>query len=121
MSKKILMVDDTAIYRTQMQLFLSLYKFQVFLAVDGLDALKKMENETFDLVISDVEMPNMNGFELLASIKRKNASMPVIMLTTLDKDVHIEKAKKLGADFYIVKPFTKEKIEEALKSIGFSI
>ena len=55
------------------------------------------------------------------SFEQKNASMPVIMLTTLDKDVHIEKAKKLGADFYIVKPFTKEKIEEALKSIGFSI
>ena len=52
MSKKILMVDDTAIYRTQMQLFLSLYKFQVFLAVDGLDALKKMENETFDYIMN---------------------------------------------------------------------
>ncbi len=113
------MVDDTAIYRTQMQMFLSLYKFDVFIAVDGLDALKKMEHETYDLIISDIEMPNMNGFELLSTIKKKTPKMPVIMLTTLDKEVLIEKAKKLGADFYIVKPFTKEKIDDALKELLF--
>ena len=123
MSNKILMVDDTPIYRSQMQMFLSIYKFTVFTAVDGLDALKKIESDSlakpFDLVITDVEMPNMNGFELLATLKKKYPKLPVIMLTTLEKESHMQKAEKLGADFYIVKPFSKEKIDEALDKIGF--
>ena len=119
MSKKILVVDDTAVYRTQMKMFLTMYNFEVDVAIDGLDALKKMELNTYDFVFSDVEMPNMNGFELLSSIKRKYPQVPVCMLTTLDKEVHIEKAKTLGAKFYIVKPFSKDKIDKALTAIGF--
>jgi two-component system chemotaxis sensor kinase CheA len=117
------MVDDTPIYRSQMQMFLSIYKFEVFTAVDGLDALKKLEADSlakpFDLVITDVEMPNMNGFELLATLKKKYPKLPVIILTTLEKESHIQKAEKLGSDFYIVKPFSKGKIDEALGKIGF--
>lgn len=123
MSKKILMVDDTLIYRSQMQMFLTMYKFEVFTAIDGFDALKKLEADSlakpFDLIITDVEMPNMNGFELLATIKKKYPKIPVIILTTLEKENHIQRAEKLGADFYIVKPFSKEKIDEALTKIGF--
>ena len=114
MKKKVLIVDDIAMYRNMLQMFLTFAKFDCVLAVDGLDALRKLEKDKFDLVISDVEMPNMNGFELLVNIKKKLPSLPVIMLTTLDNTVYIDKARKLGASHYIVKPYTKEKIEAAL-------
>ena len=91
------------------------------LAEDGLEAKKLLENENFDLVVSDIEMPNMNGFELLSFIKKseKHKGTPVIMLSSLDSPDVLDKCKKLGAVSYMVKPFTKEKFEAALSPLGF--
>jgi CheY-like chemotaxis protein len=85
-----------------------------------LKALKFIDANQYDLIFSDIEMPNMNGYELLSRIRRsvKNSKTPVVMLSTLDKPEEIAKAKKLGANHYIVKPFTTEKMFQALKVAG---
>ena len=118
--RSVLVVDDVEQNRRAVKTFLFFCHFEATLASDGLEARKILESRSFDLVVSDIEMPNMNGFELLASIRKSPAhgKTPVIMLSTLDTPEVQERCKRLGANSYIVKPFTKEKFDAALKAIG---
>lgn len=117
--KQVLIVDDMEKNRSAIKTFLFFLHFNATLAVDGLEAKKILETGKFDLIVSDIEMPNMNGFELLTFIKRSavHKDVPVIMLSTLDTPDVIERCKKLGASSYIIKPFTKEKFETALAAL----
>lgn len=119
-TKRVLIVDDVEQNRRAVSTFLYFFRFRATLAADGLEARALLEKEAFDLVVSDIEMPNMNGFELLAFIKKSPTfgKTPVIMLSTLDTPEVQERCRKIGANAYIVKPFTKDKFETALKSIG---
>jgi two-component system chemotaxis response regulator CheY len=121
--KRVLIADDMEQNRKSIKAFLFFLHFDAILAEDGLAAKKILETEKFDLVVSDIEMPNMNGFELLTFIKRSpvHKDVPVIMLSTLDSPEVQERCRKIGASSYIVKPFTKEKFETALKSIGMAV
>lgn len=88
-------------------------------AEDGAVALSMMQNNKFDFVVSDINMPNMNGFDLLASIK-KDASLkhiPVLMVTAEARKEDIVRAAQDGAAGYIVKPFTKATLEEKVQKI----
>ncbi len=118
--KQVLIVDDVEQNRKSIKTFLYFLHFDATLASDGLEAKKILETSHFDLIVSDIEMPNMNGFELLAFIKKAPAhkSTPMVMLSTLDSPEVLDRCKKLGAGSYIVKPFTKEKFETALASLG---
>lgn len=115
-----LIVDDMEQNRKAVRTFLFFLHFDTTLVADGLEAKKALESASFDLVVSDIEMPNMNGFELLAYIKRTPSlkALPVIMLSTLDSPEVTERCAKLGASSYIVKPFTKEKFEASLSKLG---
>jgi CheY-like chemotaxis protein len=117
--KQVLIVDDMEINRNAIKTFLFFLKFDATLAVDGLEAKKLLETKTYDLIVSDIEMPNMNGFELLAFVKKSSVhkNIPMIMLSTLDSPEVMERCKKLGASSYIVKPFTKDKFETALSGL----
>lgn len=88
-------------------------------AEDGVAALAKLKGGGFDFVISDINMPNMNGFELLAQIRAEPAlkSLPVLMVTAEAKKEDIVTAAQAGASGYIVKPFTKATLEEKLLKI----
>jgi two-component system chemotaxis response regulator CheY len=89
-------------------------------AEDGLAALQKLRSGIhFDFVVSDINMPNMNGFELLASIKgdEKLKHLPVLMVTAEARKEDIVAAAQGGAAGYIVKPFTKATLEEKLTHI----
>ena len=88
-------------------------------AADGQDALKKLRAGAFDIVVTDVNMPNMNGLELLTKIRADDAlkSLPVLMITAEAKKEDIIKAAQAGASGYIVKPFTKATLEEKLAKI----
>jgi len=83
-------------------------------AEDGIAALQKLRASRFDFVVSDINMPNMNGFELLAEIKKddKLKHLPVLMVTAEARKEDIVLAAKNGAAGYIVKPFTKATLEE---------
>lgn len=118
--KKVLVVDDMEMNVNLVKSFLTILGFDVLTASDGMAGLEVLKANPVDLVFSDVEMPNMNGFEFLRNIKKTNPSLPVIMLTTLDKQEHLDRAEKLGASAYIVKPFTAEKVKAALSKAGLA-
>jgi len=88
-------------------------------AEDGAAALAKLKGGNFDFVVSDINMPNMNGFELLSQIKADAATkhLPVLMVTAEAKKEDIVTAAQAGAAGYIVKPFTKATLEEKVNKI----
>jgi len=88
-------------------------------AEDGAAALAKLKGGAFDFVVSDINMPNMNGFELLSQIKADAAikHLPVLMVTAEAKKEDIVTAAQAGAAGYIVKPFTKATLEEKVNKI----
>ncbi|MBK7655633.1 MAG: response regulator [Betaproteobacteria bacterium] len=88
-------------------------------AEDGVAALQKLRNGRFDFVVSDINMPNMNGFQLLAQIKSddKLKHLPVLMVTAEARKEDIVAAAQGGAAGYIVKPFTKATLEDKIANI----
>ena len=88
-------------------------------AEDGVVALHKLRNSHFDFVVTDINMPNMNGFQLLAEIKKddKLKHLPVLMVTAEARKEDIVAAAQGGAAGYIVKPFTKATLEEKVTLI----
>ncbi|MFP8779455.1 chemotaxis response regulator CheY [Hydrogenophaga sp. RWCD_12] len=88
-------------------------------AEDGAVALNKLRNGNFNFVVSDINMPNMNGFQLLAEIKKDEAlkHLPVLMVTAEARKEDIVMAAQGGAAGYIVKPFTKATLEDKLANI----
>ena len=88
-------------------------------AEDGQVALNMLKNNRFDFVVSDINMPNMNGFELLAQIKADETlkHLPVLMVTAEARKEDIVRAAQEGAAGYIVKPFTKATLEEKVQKI----
>ncbi len=102
---RILVVDDSITTRTLEKGILESNGHHVSLAVDGLDALSRLQVENFDLVISDVEMPRMDGFTLVGEIKRhpKFSKIPVIMVTSLENIEDQQRGLSLGANAYVLK------------------
>ena len=88
-------------------------------AEDGTVALNMLRNTKFDFVVSDINMPNMNGFELLAEVKKDESlkHLPVLMVTAEARKEDIVRAAQDGAAGYIVKPFTKATLEEKVQKI----
>jgi CheY-like chemotaxis protein len=113
-----LIVDDDASMRRALKTILLLRDFVVVEASDGIAALETLARETVQVVFSDVSMPNMNGFELLARVKRQPATahLPVIMLTSESRPEDLARGKKLGCAAYLIKPFNTQKLDEALKA-----
>jgi two-component system chemotaxis sensor kinase CheA len=101
----ILVVDDSITTRTLEKSILEAHGYRVRIAVDGVEALTQLRAETVDLVISDVQMPRMDGFELLEAIKKDRhlCQIPVIVVTSLERRQDQERGLSLGADAYIVK------------------
>lgn len=104
---KILLIDDNPKYLRDV---LPSYGYEVVVAFNGLTGLQILKNneDKFDLIILDVVMPNLNGWETLKAIrtKKETESIPVIMLTALDQEHQQISGLKFGADDYIIKPFT---------------
>jgi len=94
--------------------------YQVVVAVDGLDALTKAKSEEFDLIVSDVDMPRMNGFELTTKIRssKKLSEIPVVLVTSLDSREDKERGIEVGADAYIIKSrFDQGSLLEVIKKL----
>jgi two-component system chemotaxis sensor kinase CheA len=101
----ILVVDDSITTRTLEKSILEAHGYRVSIAIDGLDALARLRAEKPDLVVSDIQMPRMDGFELLEAMKGDPAlsRIPVIVVTSLERREDQERGLALGADAYIVK------------------
>ncbi len=116
----ILVVDDSITTRTLEKSILEANGFRVQVAVDGLEALAKLRTEKPDLVITDVQMPRMDGFALLEAMKKDSSLLriPVIVVTSLDRREDQQRGLELGADAYIVKrTFDQRELLSAIRQI----
>ena len=118
----IMIVDDSAairkiLHRVLVQAEISVG--QVHEANDGLEALEKLKTATVGLILSDINMPNMDGIELLGRLKADDLTkrVPVVMVTTEGTQARVMRALELGAAGYVRKPFTPEQIKEKLAGI----
>ncbi len=120
MSKRILVVDDSAAVRQSVSYVLDQSGYEIVQAVDGTDALKKLDGSSFHLVITDVNMPNMDGIELTSQIRDIEAYRftPVVVLTTESQADKMNAGKEAGATGWIVKPFTSDKLLQVVKRLA---
>ena len=118
MKKSILVVEDSKSMRQMIQLTLeSIY--DVHLAVDGAEGLRLASGMKYDLILSDVNMPNMDGLMMCDHIKATtpNKQTPLLFLTTESSDSMRSKGKESGAAGWILKPFSPEKLLAAIKRL----
>lgn len=113
---KILIVDDDAHIRELIRVFLRNDGFEVFEAVDGVDALFKLDSVKADLAIIDVMMPNMDGWELCQELKA-SFDIPVLILTAKGETGQKLKGFQLGTDDYLVKPFEPLELVARVKAL----
>ena len=101
----ILVIDDSIMTRTLEKNILESYGYDVVTAIDGQDAILKLHEKNFDVIVSDVQMPNMDGLELTEKIKQDNrySKIPVILVTAMESDEDKKRGMQVGADAYIVK------------------
>ena len=123
MAKRMLTVDDSPSVRKLVEFTLKAKGFEVGSAEDGQEALDIMAKEQFDAVILDINMPRMNGFQVLEKMRADDtyASIPVIILTTEGQEEDKDKAVELGATAYIVKPFKPTQLLGLIEKIFPSI
>ncbi len=109
--KKILCVDDDKGILKFLERLLGKRGYKVFGAHNGTEALETLARESVDLIILDIRMPGMDGYEVLDEIRYTDqATVPVVMLTARDKDEDVVKGYREGADYYVTKPFSTETI-----------
>ena len=118
---RILVVDDSPTMRKAMVTYLEHGGFKTDIAFDGAEAVDKLERERPDLVLTDLEMPNLDGFGLLAKIKEHELwkHTPVVMCTTNSDQSYRDKARGLGASGFVAKPFTREELLSTVKELVF--
>ena len=119
MAKNILVVDDSDAIRQSVAFILDQAGYTVQQAEDGLDALKKLEGSTYDMVITDVNMPNLDGIGLTAKIRENptHKFTPIVVLTTESQSSKMDEGKKAGATGWIVKPFNADKLLGVVKKL----
>jgi len=123
MPQRILAVDDDKNILRLVQANLERQGYQVVTAVDGKDALQKVDEERPDLIVLDVVMPQMDGFEVLQTLRRNPATrdIPVIMLTGRAEEADVFRGWQSGADMYLTKPFNPLELISFVKRIFKSL
>ena len=118
---RVLVVDDAVTTRAMERGLLELAGYEVAVAVDGVDAWTALKSEPFDLVVSDVDMPRMNGFELTARIRADAAlaELPVVLVSALEAREDKERGIEVGANAYVVKSsFEQSNLLEIIHRLG---
>ena len=119
MSKNILAVDDSVTMRQTISTTLEKEGYSVTLANDGMDAISKLNGNKYHVIVTDINMPNMDGIKLIQEV-RKLASYkftPIIVLTTESQPEKKEEGKNAGATGWIIKPFKPEQLIADLKKV----
>ncbi|WND02098.1 response regulator [Temperatibacter marinus] len=119
MAKKVLAVDDSKTMRDMVSFTLSGAGFEVILAEDGAHALSVLNGQSVDLVITDVNMPNMNGIELVGKLRENPLykTVPILILTTESDDSIKGQGRAAGATGWIVKPFVPDKLLKVVAKV----
>ena len=112
MKKMILVADDSPTIRKFVAFSLTMKGYGIVTASDGMEALEKLPQEKVDLIITDLNMPNVDGYELVRSVRSSDEyrEIPIIILSSLDKQEEIELGIKAGANSYLVKPFDPKRV-----------
>jgi two-component system chemotaxis response regulator CheY len=119
MAKKVLVVDDSSAIRKSVTFILDQAGYSVVAAEDGVDALSKVDGASFDLIVTDVNMPNLDGIGLTRKLREQPAYKytPIVVLTTESQGSKMEEGKAAGATGWIVKPFDAEKLLSVVKRL----
>jgi len=118
--RKILVVEDSPVMRDLIgSLIDELGGFEITAVENGLQALRVLPSEKFDLIVTDINMPNINGLELLAFVKKNpnHVNTPVLVVTTEGAEKDREKGLALGANMYLVKPFERDELLAAVRKL----
>lgn len=118
--QRVLIIDDSSATRAYVRAALEeMADMQVTEAASGFDALRILPRERFDLLLVDINMPNINGLELISFIRRSEThrDTPLLIISTEASERDRERAMTLGASGYLAKPFTAEALEAAVRSV----
>lgn len=120
MSKTVLIVDDSTSMRQLVAFALKDAGYDVVSAVHGKDALDKLNGTKIDMVITDLNMPEMDGIEFIKQLRTKTGYRftPIVMLTTESQEAKKQEGKQAGASGWIVKPFTPEQLIDVVKKFA---
>jgi len=120
MAKTILVVDDSASIRQVVSIALKGAGYDVIEACDGVDALSKMAGQRIHLIVSDVNMPNMDGITLVKEVKAhpQYKFTPIMMLTTEAQESKMQEGKSAGAKAWLVKPFQPQQLLTAVSRLA---
>jgi CheY-like chemotaxis protein len=111
--KKILVVDDSATMRMLISMVLKKMMISVTEAVNGVEAVEKLQQQDFDLVLTDILMPEMDGAQLISQIRQTlNKKMPIIIISTKGREEDRDLGLSLGANGYIIKPIKSHELTE---------
>jgi two-component system, chemotaxis family, chemotaxis protein CheY len=118
--KRILTIDDSKTMRDMLMLTLSNNGFEVLQAVDGLDGLDVLGRETVDVVITDINMPKLDGYGVIQHMRERAEydDLPILVLTTESDNEKKERARKLGATGFIIKPFNPTGLVDVLRKVA---
>ncbi|WP_412479151.1 response regulator [Azonexus sp. IMCC34839] len=119
MAKTILAVDDSASIRQMVSFTLKSAGYEVVEAVDGMDGLEKAKSKSINLVLTDQNMPRMDGLTLIKSLRAmpQYAKTPILMLTTESSDAMKSQGRAAGATGWLVKPFDPQKLIEVVRKV----
>ncbi len=121
MTKTILVAEDSASVRKFITLALKIKGYRVIATEDGMEALEKLPTEKIDLLLTDLNMPNVDGLKLIRTVRqdKEYAELPIIILSSLSKDEDINEGLNAGANSYLIKPFNTKRIQyEVAKYLG---
>jgi DNA-binding response OmpR family regulator len=116
MSRKILIVDDTRNVQLMLQEYLENQGFEICLAYDGVEAMEIFHAGGIDLILLDIMMPNMDGYQFISKL-RTESSLPVIMITAKQQEADVVRGFELGADDYITKPFRLRELLMRIRAV----
>lgn len=119
MAKSVLTVDDSASIRQMVAFTLKAAGYEVVEAVDGQDGLQKAKSGSFNLILSDQNMPRMDGLTLIRSLRALPSykTVPILMLTTESSDAMKSQGRAAGATGWLVKPFDPQKLLEVVRKV----
>jgi len=119
MRRKILVIDDEETIRKFLRIQLGKHGYEVKEAADGNQAIEQLKKDRFDLIICDIVMPKMDGWQVIQEVRSHSVTkdLPVILLTARSEDENMFKGYAAGANYYITKPFTTSQVLFAMNLI----
>ena len=117
MAKNVLVIDDEADIGEMIKIRLEANGYRVVLAYDGLDGIEKAKKEVPDIILLDILMPQMDGFEVCQRLRviPKMGNVPIIMLTAIKTEATLERAREAGSQDYLVKPFDGQELAQRVR------